>query len=172
MKHPKTRMLISLLMAISMCLPIFIFAGCGNGETGNTDAGGSSAAAKIGEFYEAVVESQTRMDIVADDIYDYWYDAIYNDKYSGNINLAIAFALDDNSENIDFIKENETKIQSLYKEVRDSELKDEIKAVMTAYSDYYEFVINVSGSFNSYSSNKETYKKELANALKHLSMEL
>ena len=112
------------------------------------------------------------MDTIADDIYRYWYDAIYNDKYAGSIDLAIAYALSDNKSNVDFIKENEIKIQSLYKEIRDSELSAEIKDVMNAYSDYYEFVINVSGSFNSYSANKENYKKELANALKHLSMEL
>ena len=89
-----------------------------------------------------------------------------------DINIAIATARANNRENLNFIEENETKIQSLYKEVRDSELKDEVKAVMSAYSDYYEFVVNVSGSFNSFSANKETYKKALATALKNLAMEL
>lgn len=51
-------------------------------------------------------------------------------------------------------------------------MADEIKAVMTAYSDYYEFVVNVSGSYKSYSANKEPLKKALASALKYLSLEL
>lgn len=143
-----------------MCLPVCFFAGC------------ESEADKTAKFYDAVTESQSRLDIIADDIYSYWYDAIYKDKYSSDINIAIASALNDNSDNVDFVTENEATIQSLYKEVRDSELKDEIKNVMSAYSDYYEFVMNVSGSFNSYSASKETYKKALATALKNLSMEL
>ena len=112
------------------------------------------------------------MDDVADDIYRYWYDAIYNDKYYGSIDLAIAYAQDDNKENLAKIEENEPIIQALYKEVRDSDLSVEIKAVMSAYSDYYEFVVNVSGSFNSYSASKETLKKELASALKDLALEI
>ena len=123
-------------------------------------------------FYEAVVESQSRLDTVADAIYSNWYDAIYKNKYSGDIDRAIAYALSDNSEEIDFIKSNEPTIQSLYKKARDSKFEDEVKDVMSAYSDYYEFVINVTGSFNTYSAGKETHKKELANALKYLSMEL
>jgi hypothetical protein len=43
---------------------------------------------------------------------------------------------------------------------------------MSAYSDYYEFVVNVSGSFNSFSESKEKLKKELASALKKLSLEI
>ena len=158
MKHLKTKLLTCVLLAISMCLPIF-FTACD---------GGTSAS----DFYDAVSESQTRMDEIADDIYQCWYDAIYNNKYSKDINIAIATARANNRDNLDFIEENEIKIQSIYKEVRESDLKDEIKDVMNAYSDYYEFVVNVSGSFNTYSANKETYKKELANALKHLAMEL
>lgn len=71
-----------------------------------------------------------------------------------------------------YLESNEATIQSLYKELRDSEYSSEVKDVMSAYSSYYEFVINVSGSFNSYSSSKETLKKDLANVLKRLSLEL
>lgn len=84
--------------------------------------------------------------------------------------MAIAFAFDNNSENVSKI--NEKDIQSLYKEVRNSELSTEVKAVMSAYSDYYELVVNVSGSFKSYSENLEKYKKALASALKKLALEI
>ena len=160
MRQSKLKFVTILLLLLAMCLPIGVFAGCDSG-TGKTV-----------EFYDTVVESQTRLDEIGDDIYSYWYDAIYKDKYYGSIDIAIATALSDNSENVNFVKENETKIQSLYKQVRDSDLKVEIKAVMSAYTEYYEFVMNVSGSFNSYSANKENYKKALATALKDLSMEL
>ena len=132
----------------------------------------SNNTAKIEEFYDIVVKTQECLDQVADDIYSYWYDAIYKDKYLGNINYAISSAMSDNEVNLNLIESNDAVINSLYKEVRDSELSSEIKDVMSAYSDYYEFVVNVSGSFNSYSAKLEELKKELASSLKRLSLEM
>lgn len=124
------------------------------------------------EYHDLVYETQELLDIVADDIYSYWYDCIYNDKYNENINLAILYAQMDNEENITKIKENNDKIKELYSKVKDGELKSETKAVMQAYNDYYSFVMEVSGSFNSFSANKETLKKELSSALRDLEFEL
>ena len=160
----------TILIAVISLFSLMIFAGCGGGSGG---AGGkNSEMEKITTFYETVKESQDCLDAVADDIYSYWYDAIYKDKYYGSIDLAISYALDDNKENLDTIEANELIIKPLYKEIRDSELSEEIKAVMSAYSDYYEFVVNVSGSFNSFKDSKETLKKALASSLKDLSLEL
>ena len=202
MKNYKIKLFSCLMLALAMVAPICLFSGCENSNnTADRDEQkvedvenkndkdqdqddkdqdkndkdkqeNDNSAEKINKFFDSVSESQKRMDIVADAIYQNWYQAVYKKGFSGSIDLAIAMALNDNSENIDFIKENEKEIQSYYKEVRDSELKDEVKAVMTAYSDYYEFVINVSGSFQTYSENMENYKKALATALKHLSLEL
>lgn len=155
------------LMTIITLFSLMLFPAC-SGIGGKED----HSLEKITTFYETVVDSQKRLDTVADDIYSNWYDAIYKDKYYGSIDLAIAYAQDDNKENLEKIEENEPIIQSLYKEVRDTDLSVEIKAVMSAYSDYYEFVVNVSGSFNSYSASKETLKKELASALKDLALEI
>ena len=141
-----------------------LFSGCGSAE--------NATSAKIEEFYETVVISQECLDSVADDIYRYWYDAIYNDKYGGSIDLAIAYAQIDNEENLATIETNDSNIKTLYKSIKGSELGEEIKAVMSAYSDYYEFVVNVSGSFNSFSASKEKLKKELASALKDLQLEM
>jgi len=153
-----------MLMAVICCVPLFLFYACESEEEGKED--------KVQVFYDKVVESQQCLDILADDIYSYWYDAIYKDKYGGDINTAILYAQLDNSKNLEIIEANESEIQSLYKEIRDTDLSVEIKAVMSAYSDYYEFVVNVSGSFNSYSASKETLKKELASALKDLALEI
>ena len=112
------------------------------------------------------------LDTVADDIYSYWYDCIYEDKYLDNINYAIACAKNDNKDNLDTIEANTEKIKTLYKGVKDGKLSAEIKAVMQAYNDYYTLVVEISGSFNSYSASKETCKKELASALDDLSFEL
>ena len=149
-----------------------VFLTVGGACTTSTGTGTGNETAKVQEFYELVLKTQECLDEVADDIYTYWYDAIYKDKYSGNINLAILAARVDNEVNLNLIETNDATINTLYKEVRDSSLSNEIKDVMSAYSDYYEFVVNVSGSFNSYSAGKEDMKKALASALKRLSLEI
>ena len=124
------------------------------------------------KFYEVVDETRILLDEVADDIYSCWYDAIYKDEYYGSIDVAIAYAKSINKENLDTIALNDETITSFYKEVKDGTLSKEVKEVLHTYSDYYEFVVNVSGSFNSFSSAKESKKKALATALKNLSYEL
>ena len=124
------------------------------------------------KFYEVVDETRILLDEVADDIYSCWYDAIYNDEYYGSINIAIAYAQSINKENLDTIALNDETITAFYKEVKDGALSKEVKEVLHTYSDYYEFVVNVSGSFNSFSAGKESKKKALATALKNLSYEL
>ena len=156
-----------ILIAILSLSVIAVSGGCELVESSKSDN-----TEKIQEFYDKVVESQTCLDEVGDDIYSYWHAAIYKDKYLGNINYAIACAKSDNKENLEKIEENDALIKSLYKEVKDSKLSSEIKDVMGAYSDYYEFVVNVSGSFNSYSESSEKLKKELASSLKKLSLEM
>lgn len=155
---------IGLFIALCLSFTSLFNVGCGAFEP--------DLSGKIQEFYDTVVISQGCLDAYADDIYENWHDAIYEDEFWGDINLAIAAAKRDNAANILTIEENDEKISSLYKEIRESEFKDEIKDVMSAYSDYYEFVINVSGSYNSFSASKETLKKELASALKDLHMEI
>lgn len=164
MKRTMRKSLLTLILSM-VTLLISLFGGCAGFEGGNQKA-------NCEEFYKTVVSSQNCLDAVADDIYRYWYDAIYEDKYGGSIDLAIAYAQIDNEENLKIIEENDAIIKELYKKVRDSEFEDEIKDVMSAYSDYYEFVVNVSGSFNSFSASKEKLKKELASALKDLQLEI
>ncbi len=132
----------------------------------------NQAEADLEAFYDKVHESQELLDEVADDIYSYWYDAIYEDYYGGNINTAILLAQSANSSNISRIKELDEEIGILFKSVKEGECGKLVKEVMSAYSDYYEFVINVSGSFKSYSADKETLKKELASLLRELSYEI
>ena len=159
---------LALIFAVLCVIPLI--ASCGT--TSPTSLSPSKSFENENEFYEVVSETQELLDIVADDIYTYWYECIYNDKYLENINYAIACAKLDNKENIDKIETNNEKIKDLYSKIRDGELKAEVKAVMQAYNDYYALVIEVSGSFNSYSANKETCKKELSSTLKDLSFEL
>lgn len=123
-------------------------------------------------FYEKVVESQKLLDGVGDDIYENWYECIYNDAFSDDINVAVASALKDNEENLATIETLETEITELFNKIKDGKQGNLVKDVMSAYSDYYEFVVNVSGSFSSYKEDKEKLKKELASLIKDLSYEI
>ena len=134
---------------------------------------GGFSKKKLSTFYEKVSESQELLDSVADDIYSNWYDAIYEDEFGEDINIAIAAAQIDHEEDLAKIELLDKEITELFKELKNDKNNGSlVKEVMSAYSDYYEFIVNVSGSFNSYSAEKETLKKELASLLKDLSYEL
>lgn len=163
MRKTLTKRLSIAIITLLFTIPLFIFTACKSNS--------SATNAKINQFYETVTQSQKCMDEVADDIYSNWYNAIYNDAFGGSINLAIYYAQTENSANLETIKSNDALIQNLYKSVRETSLSAEIKSVMNAYAEYYELV-NVSGSFQTYSKSKETLKKQLASALKSLALEI
>lgn len=155
---------LALLLALFVVLSV---SACGD-DAAET----SSPTNNLADFHAKVSECQELLDTVADDIYSNWYDAIYKDKFNEDINTAILMAQLDNAENIEQIEALDASIATLFKLVKDTEHGDLVKDIMSAYSDYYEFVINVSGSFKSYSADKETLKKELASLLRDLSYEI
>ena len=164
MRKTLTKRLSIAIITLLFTIPLFIFTACKSNS--------SATNAKINQFYETVTQSQKCMDEVAEDIYSNWYNAIYNDAFGGSINLAIYYAQTDNTANLETIKNNDALINNLYKSVRETSLSVEIKSVMSAYAEYYELVVNVSGSFQTYSKSKETLKKQLASALKSLALEI
>jgi len=158
------------LAAILLTLAIILsFSACGAAAPPETT---SPDKQNLSKFHEKVTESQKLLDTVADDIYSNWYDAIYEDRFNEDINTAILMAQLDNSENLEKIETLDAEIAELFKLVKDTEQSSLVKEVMSAYSDYYEFVVNVSGSFKSYSADKESLKKELASLLRDLSYEI
>ncbi len=150
------KILAAISLLLIMCL---LFTSCG-GSTNNES-----------EFFNLVSDTQALLNEYADDIYSCWYDYIYEDEYS-SVDSAILSAMIMNSDNIDIIEANNEQIKELYKKAKDGKLESEVKDVMQAYNDYYAFVMEVSGSFNSFSASKETLKKELSSALKNLEFEL
>lgn len=154
-----TKVVTVLLLVVMTCS----FVGCGSKKKYEN---------AVQEFYDAVLESQVNLNTLADAIYNNWYDAIYNDDFRGDINIAIAYAFSDNSTIVDEIEANDETIKALYKLAKESELSYEVKAVMQAYNEYYEFVVNVSGSFSTFKESNETNKKALATALKNLNYEI
>ena len=133
---------------------------------------GGSSKNVVADFHAKVSKCQGLLDTVADDIYSNWYDAIYEEEFDEDINKAIAYALRDNADNLDEIEALDKEIADLFKQAKDTDNGDLVKDIMAAYSDYYEFVVNVSGSFKSYSADKESLKKELASLLRDLSYEI
>lgn len=142
-------------------------------DSSSTTTSGSSTKSQNDEksFYELVVTTQDLLDSYADDIYSCWYDYVYEDEYS-SVDSAILSAMLLNSDNIETIESNNESIKELYKKAKEGDLSAELKDVMQAYNDYYALVMEVSGSFTSFSQNKETLKKELSSALKNLEFEL
>ncbi len=157
--------ILALLLSALLCMQM---AACGTTPNQSEDTGKEN----LQSFYDKVSESQQLLDKVADDIYSYWYDAIYKDKYNEDVSTAVYMAQLANADNIKKIETLDEEIGALFKDVKDSEQSTLVKDVMSAYSDYYEFVVNVSGSFKSYSADKEILKKELASLLRDLSYEL
>ncbi len=140
--------------------------------TSNSSSVTDLTSEKIQEFYDLVSLSKQALDIVAEDVYSYWYSSIYDGAYEYDINAAILAAQNNNSEIITQIELNDSAIQDLYREIRESKLSTEIRAVMSIYLDYYEFAINVSGSFQQYKEQIDPLQKNFDNALKALLLEM
>ena len=127
---------------------------------------------KVSDFYDKVSEAQELLETVGDDIYDNWHAAIYDDEFNDDIDLAVSMAQLDNADNLDRLEELDGEISDLFKDIKDSKNGDLIKDVMYAYDDYYELVVNVSGSFNDFSAKNEDLNDELISALNVLSYEI
>ena len=109
-------------------------------------------------------DSADLLDKIADATYEGWYDAIYEDDI--DINWGIVIAQAGVSDEISKVKRIDEALSDLYKEIKSDENRsndqdrfDALKECYDSFQEYYEFVINVSGSFNTYSENKENIKK-------------
>lgn len=126
---------------------------------------------KVESLYNAMEDTSDTLDEIADTIYGNWYDYVYEEEYY-SVDDALFAAFIDEADNIEKVEANDMLISNLFKEIKENNYKDKNEDVyyaMTdaydAYKEYYEFVINVSGSFNSYSAQKEELKKEVKSYL-------
>ncbi|MBR2926067.1 MAG: hypothetical protein IKC31_00630 [Clostridia bacterium] len=136
-----------------------------------TTLAGCSSTKKETEFYDLVVETQELLEEYATDILDCWSDHVHDKKYA-TINLALSAAKRMNSDTIEAIEANHEIIQSLCYKIKNGKLKAEIKNVFLAYDDYYTFVMDAGGSYNSFSEKLPEIEKVLSDALKSLKYEL
>lgn len=113
-------------------------------------------------FASLTIEAGANLEDIADTTQEYWYDAIWNDKYNDDINTAILYAMIDKSEEIETAKEQYSKMEKLYnrlKKVPDGvedenidEICDAVKELYNDYTDFYSLATDPSGNYNSFSS--------------------
>lgn len=113
-------------------------------------------------FASLAIEAGANLEDIADTTQEYWYDAIWNDKYNDDINTAILYAMIDKSEEIETAKEQYSKMEELYnrlKKVPDGvedknidEICDAVKELYNDYTDFYSLATDPSGNYNSFSS--------------------
>lgn len=156
---------------IALCLTIFILI-FGLVACGNLEENDETAEENLFSFYDVLQQQRGLLDNFADEIYAYWYSAIYKGDFDDDIDLAITTVFEDNQRNIKKIQALDVQLKKLYKSAKKSRCEEEVKDAMKAYNDYYSFVMEVSGSFEGFSKEMQGKKKAFATALKNLQMEL
>lgn len=129
---------------------------------------GSKPNEKIEKFYSLINKSQQCLDSVSDGIHINWRNALYNNAFCGDTELAIERAIKENGDSLKIIEENEPLINSVYKEIKFYYLAKDINSVFSAYINYYEFIINVGGSLKMFEENRKSFKNTLSTALDNL----
>lgn len=127
-------------------------------------------------FYSVVLSDAAKLENVGNDETSYWRAYIYDDKYS-SIESAVLAAQIDNADTIDKLEFNYDRIVLLYKKLIDlprnpsselEELKDAVKDAYDAYVNFYDTVMNVSGSYKSFSESFSDTDDEMSRAIKKL----
>lgn len=127
-------------------------------------------------FYVMVLSDAAKLEDIGNDEVGYWYDYIYNDSYS-SIESAVLMAQIDNSGAMDTVEKNYSEIVSLYRDLLEvpkgapdelAELKDAVKDTYDAYADFYDTVMNVTGSYKSFSEAFHDTDNAMSKAIKKL----
>jgi|GEM_PF-5712753 len=116
-------------------------------------------------FNGMAIMAAINLEDIGDTCTAYWHDAIWNDQYNSDIDEAIVQSRIDKKDEIANAEERDETLQQKYLDIKNIpdgleedkdliDLQDSAKAVYTSYNDYYYTVINVSGNYTTYSSNK------------------
>lgn len=132
-----------------------------------------------GDFYYLVLSDCTLMEDIGNDVYSYWWDAIWKDKYGGSIDLAVAYALSNNQSDIDTIESDYIKIQGYYNELSHvpdgihysemQEVKEAAEELFDMYEEFYDVVLSPSGSLTDYKSEFQRIDTEGADLIDEFS---
>lgn len=105
---------------------------------------------------------------IANDIKSYWYASIYEDKYNGDIDDAVAQALKDHKENIETVKNNKENITKNYNKIKYLEcysvycqdIKNNVSKIYDSYLNFYDLATNPSGSYTEFSNSFSSINTE------------
>lgn len=126
-------------------------------------------------FYNSVEYNGISLENIGNNIAQYWYDYIYNNKYE-SIDDAVQQALIDNSEEIQSVKAEYNSIYDKYTKALTipndktayTEIKSSVKLVYSSYMQLYKLVTFPTGSYNDFKQNFNEYDTKLAENLNNL----
>lgn len=184
-KNNKKKIIISVVAGVVAILAIIIGVLVNNSiqEQKRQEAIAAARAEYIEnaeEFCSLSLTAGSNLEDIADTVQQYWYDAIWKDYYSGDIDIAIARALSAKSSAISTASTYDSQMKSLYNQLRYipegleddytiKELNQAIKNLYNVYTDYYDFATDPSGSYNSFSASNGDKTDDYVAAYKALS---
>ena len=184
-KNNKKKIIISVVAGVLAVLAIIIGVLVNNSiqEQKRQEAIAAARAEYIEnaeEFCSLSLTAGSNLEDIADTVQQYWYDAIWKDYYSGDIDIAIARALSAKSSAISTASTYDSQMKSLYNQLRYipegleddyviKELNQAIKNLYNVYTDYYDFATDPSGSYNSFSASNGDKTDDYVAAYKALS---
>ncbi len=128
------------------------------------------------EFCSIVLSDATLLENIGNAEIGYWRDYINDNRY-GSIEMAVLVAQIDNADAISAVEGNYDRITMAYKELlklpkgAGSELeaiKDAVEEVYAAYADFYDTVMNVKGTYSTFSAIFLDADDEVFSAIKKL----
>lgn len=131
----------------------------------------------VEEMYDNLKKSYSELTTVDDDVQKYWHEAIWDDKFDGDINVATQQALDDNFAAALEISSLDIKIKQAKKTYNLSYTDEEIdEAIKQAYKDYYKlysFIEDFSGyNYDSFTDEYKDLKSDFKASLTELELVL
>jgi len=162
-RNPK---LIAIITAAVVVVGVAAFFIISSVQAQNAKAAADAYIEDVKTFANSVLDAGVNLEDIADTCQSYWYDAIWNDMYLSDINVAISRALLDKSGALTDAKDDYSRLQTLYDKVKKvpdgvddedvAEIRDAVKAMYDTYTDYYRFATNPSGTYNSFSEDNRT----------------
>lgn len=132
-------------------------------------------------FCDVVLDSSATLESIGNQITNDWHSYIF-DSFSSyySIDNAVSSALEEKSEDVSNVKNNKAKIDNLYITLKnlpydDSELveiRNAVKDLYTAYDDFYNFVLNPSGSYISFVQEFSNKDEEVSKSIDILNTSL
>lgn len=127
------------------------------------------------DFYIGISADAVKLAEIGSDVEKYWYDAIWENEYGGDVDLAVDNALLINSSDLTTIKSNYGTYELLYEELSEipegekkSEIEDareEITNLWNAYDDLYSIVTEPAGSIVTFGDDLKAADQELADVI-------